>query len=208
GFKETGIAGSDPPIKIVLSNERSFGWARYHTGEIGLRGDVYSNVHWAVVAGEANTERRAGALRVLVHELGHHLGPSINSTRYRSDQAYLVLSQTINELWAQQNTEAVLRATGIRYDTKLSNSLSAYRTGYQPWVERLRTIFKELGMNDFEVREFVNRLNLTEMTEDFSKIVWDEVWNRGPKLTARGDFGEVILKPKRFHWLIAAIRSS
>lgn len=205
---ETGMPATGAPISVIEDPHTKLrGWANYQTGQIGLNSSIYGSVRDILRQRSALTADDIGDFKTLVHEFGHQLGLPIDSIRYGVDNAYCVLSQTINDLWARHNTANVLRILGIPYDVQVvKNLIAVHESGYQQYVERFRQILSTAGLDDVEQRALVTRLNLTIAPEDYSNELWRELVARKPALRPEGDFGHILVSEDRFQWLLDQLR--
>jgi SPP1 gp7 family putative phage head morphogenesis protein len=208
GMRDTGMRVSERPLRILQDRSTPYNaWARYETGEIGLRAEIYRTVRGALRSGRVMSDDEINAFKTVVHEFGHHLGHPIDTVRYRRDQSYMALAQTINDLWARHHTGHVLGALGLRYSAqRAARLLREHPSGYQEWVERMRGVLHAAGMDDAEQKTLVARLNLSVSPEEYSREIWNELTARKPGLVPRGDFGDILRKEDRYRWLLEELR--
>lgn len=204
GFAGAGVPATTAPIRITRDTRtRHNAWANYETGEIGIRADLADEISTALARGSATTQKQVDAFKTLVHEMGHQLGLPIDLYRYGSDHAYKALAQTVNDLWARLSLGEMLRSTGLKYDlSKVRNVLRFHPTGYQPYVERAREIFKTAGFSTVEQKALLDRLNLTVSPEDYSTEMWRAIRTKKPRVTETGSFGNVLLQERQFNQLM------
>ena len=205
GFRQTGIQASSPPIRLKRDRTtRDNGWAKYVTGEIGLRADIYDEIKAALGRGRVSSIRQMNAFKTLVHEMGHHIGAPVDINRYWSDMAYRACGQTINDIWARYALPSFLRSMGLRFD--LSAALRVRRThptGYQIWVERLMSILRGAGMGDAEIYDLATELNFTVEPDEISKRLRDAVRQKaGDRITRDLDVGKALLQSDEYdRWM-------
>lgn len=201
-LRKIGVAGSPRPIRIVRITDRRYnGWARWETGEIGIRGDFHDAVQAALKKGEAATAGEVDAFKTLVHEMGHHLGAPLGP-RYFRDEAYRATLQTVNDLWARHATGPMMQVMGLRYPAKEVARLVDYHPSYQGWVERLRAILDGAGLDEVAQKELVNTLNLTVDPEWHSRVIWDAIRKEKPRIVAEGEIGDYLVNERRFSHLM------
>jgi SPP1 gp7 family putative phage head morphogenesis protein len=206
GFKETGMPASARPIRLTEDRQTRFNaWARYRTGEIGIRPAIWREIRAALKKGEAE-RAQLDALKTLMHEFGHQMGYEIDTQRYERDQAYYAITQTVNDVWARDHTAHLLKALGLRHSLRETERLKRFHpSGYQPWVEKFRHIMRAAGVSEAEEKILVTELNLTAPTQEFSERIWQILQQKKPHLTPRGDFGDMLVKDDRFQWLLEEV---
>jgi len=208
GYRATGMPISTEPLRIQVSTIPGLnGWARYSTGEIGLRTDLYDLVRTSLKNGRAWTPEEVDAVKTLVHEFGHHLGYGLNAQSYAQDMAYNIEAQTVNDLWARHSVSNTLKALGLKYNQAEVARLKSYHpSGYQTWIVRLRALLKAAGLEEWEEKALVTELNLTERPENYSDRLWAVLKERRPNLTAYGRFGNILYEESKFDWLMSELQ--
>jgi len=207
GMAQTGIPTSTKPIRLIDDASTPWlGWARYQTGEIGIRSDVYGRIRRSLQSGRVSGAEEADAIETLVHELGHQLGSPLEFPRYNLDDSYSKLAQTVNDLWARHSAGNILRGMGLRYDWREIERLKLrHPSGYQDYVERMRRILRAAGIDEAEEKTLMAELNTAVAPADLSDRMWSVIRKRKPGFQPRGAFGEMLLSEDKLEWLLGEL---
>jgi len=207
GMKQTGMLASEAPLTIKLETDpNNNGSANYQTGEIKLKRDWLKAINKSLADGKVTSQEQMNAFKTLIHEFGHHLGNELQMRAYVQDRSYRHLAQTINDVWARHKTPNFIGLFGVRYEQAQATQLVAsHPTGYQPYVERFRSILRAAGISEAEEVELVTRLNLSVDPTEFSDEMWKTLKAKKPSLQARGNFGDCLEKPKRYENLMGEL---
>jgi len=190
------------PVSVkrgLLVYERNVvGQARYHTGEIGIHKNYYSELVRVFRTGVVETENQARAFHTLVHEFGHLVGEPIDMRRYVNNLGYRYLSQVVNDLWAWAEEERIAQKLGVSLKVRVIPPMY----GYGRYINKAMSLMKEAGLTIDEIKELMRHLNVAEDPERFcieiEKAMAKKLGVEEPPLHIFGRFGDALVYPEHY----------
>jgi SPP1 gp7 family putative phage head morphogenesis protein len=194
----------------LISKIDAVGAARRHKSLIDLAPDLYDNIERIMSSREINTVYDAWAFKVLVHEFGHLLGVrnANHSFLYVSDDAYRILYEVVNDMWATTAFKTIAKKMGIKINVP-PDTWGYLVSGYSKYVSRALKIFETAGLTKTDIVKLLDINTTIEPDRYVDFIEWAlcrRLKCRTLPATIRFGFGKALVREDEYSTYLNEIR--